>query len=449
MRFSLFTLGCKVNQYETQVIREAWERLGHTFVSDALQTEVLLVHSCAVTAKALADLRKTVAALHRAAPDTSILVTGCAAQIHGTELVSLAGVSQVIGLADRGLILNGPEVLLAGPERGGRTPSLPTVLEGVGGFSRARAQVKVQDGCSHGCTYCIVPQARGVHRSRAPRAVADEIRLLLAAGFREISLIGVNLRLYGRDLFPGMDFWDLIRFLERIFASQWAGRARIRLTSLDPAMLDAKALDVLAGSEMICPHLHLSLQSGSEEVLQRMGRGHNHPEETAHFCSSLVRVWPIFALGADLLAGFPGEGEGHFQETMGLCAALPLTYAHVFPFSARPGTPASLWPDQVPEALRRNRAKTLRRLARKKKEAFLEKILGLEGLTVVVERLEPIRGKCEFYVPCEFNGTGESSGLKSLMRARPEGLSSGVVLCSASAARHVIENSDHNLSSNV
>lgn len=429
MQFHLSTLGCKVNQYETQVIREAWERQGHACVNEPEQAQVILVHSCAVTQKALADLRKNVSALRRAAPGVPVMISGCAAQTHGPELSGLDGVVRVLDLKHRGLLTTGPEALLAKDNMARNAHPQPVVLEGVSGFSRSRAQVKIQDGCSHGCTYCIVPLARGAHQSRAPRAVLEEVRRLLAAGFRELSLIGINLRLYGLDLEPPMDFWDLVGLLEQTFAPEWAGRARFRMSSLDPAMLGAKALDTLSASRMLCPHLHLSLQSGSQEVLRRMGRGHCAPETIAPFCAELTRAWPMFGLGADLLTGFPGEQDVHFQETRRLCAKLPLSYAHVFPYSLRPGTPAAAWPDQIPDAKRRNRAAVLRALARTKKDVFLRKAAQCRELNVVVEGMNPTRGKSEYYVDCRLQTEPGQARARGLLKVRPVGVTAGSVAC--------------------
>jgi MiaB/RimO family radical SAM methylthiotransferase len=429
MRFFLCTLGCKVNQYETQVIREAWESLGHRCVSEPKQAQVILVHSCAVTQKALTDLRKAVAALHRAAPEAPIWISGCAAQTHAPELSRLDGVARILGLADKGKLWGGPDRLLMEQDGAVGSALRPIGLEGVRNFSRARAQIKIQDGCSHGCTYCIVPLARGTHQSRIPKSVVEEASRLLAVGFRELSLIGINLRLYGRDLEPRIDLWDLIRLLEKTFAKQWAGRARFRLSSLDPAMLDAKALDTLAASQMLCPHLHLSLQSGSRDVLQHMGRGHYHPENILYFCKELTQTWPLFALGVDLLTGFPGEKDAHFQETLECCLALPLSYAHVFPYSPRPGTPAAGRSGQVPEGLRRRRATELRTLARKKKDKFVGRLLDLSELHMVVEGLNPVHGKCEYYIDCQVQPDKQEASPKNLIRVRPQQAVSTRIIC--------------------
>lgn len=438
MRFHLITFGCKVNQYETQVILEYWIGLGHVPVNDASQADLILVHSCAVTAKAVAELRRAVASLHRSAPEAGIVITGCAAQTFGPELRGLPGVAGVVGTQDQGRLLEGPESVLQNATDEPFPSPVPKagMLAGVSDFRRARAQVKVQDGCSHGCTYCIVPLARGPGRSREPREVIEEVRRLLVAGFREISLIGVNLRLYGRDLQPRCDFWDLVLSLDHAFAPTWGQRARLRLSSLDPAMLGGKALDVISGSSLLCPHLHLSLQSASPTTLEAMGRGHYPLKTIQDFCSRLQRQLGVYALGADLLTGFPGEEDAHFQETLEFCSTLPLTYAHVFPFSPRPGTPAAERENQVPEGIRRERARQLRDLAGTRQQAFLHALAGRDAVTMVVEATAPHRGKCEYYVPCQLvqlSGTpegassGETSGKtrhlahRELVRVHPVG----------------------------
>ncbi len=438
MRFHLTTFGCKVNQYESQVILEHWVGQGHIQVAEAVQADVILIHSCAVTAKAVTELRKAAAALYRSAPRAGIVITGCAAQTFGQELRGLPGVVGVVGTQDRGRLLEGPEPLLQQSVDVLSSHSKPKVnmLAGVSDFGRARAQVKVQDGCSHGCTYCIVPLARGPGRSREPGEVIEEVRRLLAAGFREISLIGVNLRLYGQDLQPRCDFWDLVLTLDRAFAPMWDQRARLRLSSLDPAMLGSKAMDVICASQLLCPHLHLSLQSASPAVLKAMGRSHYRPETILDFCERLERLLGLYALGADLLTGFPGEQDVHFRETLEFCTTLPLTYAHVFPFSPRPGTPAADRLDQVPEENRRDRARQLRALTGAKRRGFLRTLAERDAVTMVVEGTAPCRGKCEYYVPCRLvqnqeepgeNAEGETADkmrvlpTREMVRVRPVG----------------------------
>ncbi len=484
--FHIVTLGCKVNQYESRALAEAWLAFGLVEAQQPAGAGIVVVNSCAVTANAVADVRAAVRRLHREAPGAGIVLTGCAAEAvdpgakthggTGAELAKLPGVIALVGQKRKALLLKretlaellrladcatgvpprtppgamiapGPPRFSKGaaggpasdacdaPQAGGersvlsaaekafplsasvslqskslgeegmevrgkgrdpffkRGPSPSPALSplpsfppfSLSGYDRSRAVLKVQDGCSHGCAYCIVPLTRGRAVSRPAAEALAEARRLLAGGFREIGLSGVNLRQYGRDLTPPLDFWDLLAFLDRELAPEWAGRTRLRLSSLEPGQLGNKALDVLAGCRMVAPHLHLSLQSGSPSVLRRMGRGHYAPGDAPEFLRRLRELWPLYGLGADLLTGFPGENAAEAEETLALCRELPLTYAHVFPYSRRPGTAAAAMADQVPEADKKNRAAALRALAQEKKGTFLRRMLELERVHVVFE----------------------------------------------------------------
>ncbi|WP_285905512.1 MiaB/RimO family radical SAM methylthiotransferase [Pseudodesulfovibrio pelocollis] len=441
IRLYTATLGCKINQYETRSIAEAWTGHGQAVESVAPEgADVILVNSCAVTANAVADLRQTVRRLHRANPAAGIIVTGCAAQVMADELAGLPGVVSVVPQADKGALLAGPVASPAAPlaaaipsidpdttdpdtadEPGGYAPF------SISGYSRARAVVKVQDGCSHHCTYCIVPLTRGPSVSRPSDEVIAEAARLLDAGFRELVISGINLRHYGRGLAERMDFWDLLARLDRELAPGWAGRARLRVSSVEPGQLDDKAFDTLAGSSMVCPHLHLSLQSSDAGVLRAMGRGHYDPRGAADFLARLARVWPIMGLGADIITGFPGEDEAAFAETLALCRELPLTYAHVFPYSERPGTRAADMPGQVAVPVRKARAARLRALVSRRRRAFRERLTGLPRLDVLVQDAQG-NGVCEFYAGCRLTRLPDGVGRRALVRARPVGVERGVVM---------------------
>jgi len=423
-KFHVATLGCKINQYESEAIAEAWRARGYAEAESPDGADVLLVNSCAVTGRAVSDLRATVRRLRQQNPGARIVVTGCAAQVLEAELAAMPEVDAVVPQSRKAGLLAGP----FGPY----APAAPDVAFPpfrIAAFRRARAVVKVQDGCSHRCTYCIVPLTRGKSVSRDPDDVLAEARRLLDAGYRELVLSGVNLRQYGRDLPDGLDFWDLLARLEAALAPEWAGRARLRLSSVEPGQLDARALDVLGGSRLVAPHLHLSLQSGDEDVLRRMGRGHYRPAQVLDFLRQLRARWPRLGLGADLLTGFPGETAEQFANTYAFCRELPLTYAHVFPFSPRPGTPAADWPDALPKAERTSRAARLRGLAEAKKRAFRKDLAGLPRLAVLLESAdaEGGQGTCEFYAPCVVRGA--VPGVGGLVGVRPEGLEGGKVLC--------------------
>lgn len=413
--FFTATLGCKINQYETRSIAEAWagdSGQQAREVDSPAEADLILVNSCAVTANAVADLRQTVRRFHRDNPEARIIITGCAAQVMPEELAELPGVARVVAQEDKATLLEGPE---AEGQSGGKSVFAPF---SISGYDRARAVVKVQDGCSHFCTYCIVPLTRGKSVSRPIDEVVEEVARLLAGGFRELILSGINLRHFGRGLPDRPDFWDLISRLESEFSLDWAGRARFRISSVEPGQLTDKAFDVLSASRMVCPQFHLSLQSGDSDVLKAMGRGHYSPESAVEFMERLSTVWPVIGLGADLIAGFPGETEAQFENTMELVRRLPLTYGHVFPYSERPGTKAAEQPDPVDVPVRKARAKRLRDLVNRKKRAFLDKLVHLGALDVLVQDAQG-RGVSEYYAACRFTHLPEGVDARSLVRARP------------------------------
>lgn len=415
-RFFIATLGCKVNQYESHSLREAWLADGWAEVASAEEAGRIIVNSCAVTAKAVADVRNTVRRLHRASPEAKIIVTGCAAQVLAKELAELPGVSKVIPQEHKALLLpvRDTETRNTLPQEEEKdTKRFPPFH--LSGYDRSRAVLKIQDGCSHRCTYCIVPLTRGNARSRNFDASLAEMRRLLQAGFREITISGVNLRQYRDD--GKRDFWDFLAALEKALAPEWAGKARLRISSLEPGQLTSKALDVLGGSRLVTPHLHLSLQSGSATVLQRMGRGHYDLASVPAFLRQLRTYWPVFGLGADILTGFPGETEEEFSEGLEFCRSLPLSYAHVFPYSKRPGTPAATLPGQVSSGVKKERAALLRHMVVAKKERFLQSLLSLEQMHVVFEAREGgkktgiVQGINEFYADCRLEATKNAAAL--------------------------------------
>jgi MiaB/RimO family radical SAM methylthiotransferase len=418
--FHTATLGCKINQYETRSIAEAWAGRDAVEVDDPRRADLILVNSCAVTANAVADLRQAVRRFHRDNPEARIIVTGCAAQVMPDELKQLPGVVRVVAQADKAQLLDGPEGNVIAPDKPRFAPFSIT------GYGRARAVVKVQDGCSHFCTYCIVPLTRGRSVSRDPAEVEAEIARLLGAGFREFILSGINLRHFGRDLPGKPDFWDLVARLEKSFAPEWAGRARLRISSVEPGQLTDKALAVLGASRLVCPQLHLSLQSGDPDVLRAMGRGHYSPQSAVEFMERLKAHWPVMGLGADLITGFPGETETQFGHTLELCRALPLTYGHVFPYSERPGTRAVMLPGAVDVPVRKERAARLRKLVGRKKAAFLKRLLDLPHLDVLVQD-ERGRGVSQYYAACRFEDA-PGCAPRSLVPAHPVRVEKGVVV---------------------
>ena len=434
--FCLLTFGCKVNQYESEALREAWQTLSGQETDDPALAHVVVFNSCAITASAVADLRQALRRVRRVNATARLLVTGCAAELPEQELAfvhepGLAPVTLVRQedkarlLADNPCAANIPALLPPSDLAAAQSAPLfpPFRIEG---FKRARPVLKVQDGCSHGCAYCIVPLTRGRPRSRALDDCVAEARRLLKAGHREIMLSGINLRQYRIE---GQDFWDLVARLDAELAPDWAGTARLRISSVDPAQLNSKGLETLESSHLVCPHLHLSLQSGSPAVLAAMHRAHYKPDQVLEAVERLGRFWPRFGLGADILMGFPGESHDHVTETLACVNRLPLSYAHVFPFSERPGTVAATLPHAVPRPERQQRAAWVREAVQIKQEAFLQTHVAESGLIMAPDGDGSSRGVDQFYVTCELPSVSQNpQGAHTLLAVRPMGIRDNTLL---------------------
>jgi len=369
------TQGCRVNQYETEVLRAWAAGLGWEEVDAAAAADLAIINSCAVTEAAMRDLRRMVRALREARPEIRIVVTGCAPEADprlrdclAVEVLPQAAKRQFLALART------------------QIPRRPR--------HRTRAVVGIQDGCNTRCTYCIIPITRGPAQSRAPEEILAEVDALCRQGVPEITLSAISTRWYACG---ATDFWDLVAMVDRMVATRYAGRTRLRLGSLDPVQLDAKAAATLAQCQAVCPHLHLSLQSASPSVLARMGRSHYHPDAILRFVDSLAAVWPVFGLGVDVIAGFPGETEAEWQATLDFARQLPLTYAHVFPYSERPGTVAAGLPGAIPRPERQRRARALRECVRQIQARVWT---AMHGRTVQVVLETATQGRAETYAPC-------------------------------------------------
>ena len=377
----VLTFGCRLNTVESEAIRLLAAGLPDTVV----------VNTCAVTAAAEREARHAIARLHRARPDAAIVATGCAVQIDPARWATLPGVTRVLGnheklraehwRADAGSAVG----CIAAP-----VAHRPAPLPGMA--NRARAFLDVQQGCDHACTFCIIPQGRGANRSAPAEEVVAQVRALVAAGQHEVVLTGVDLASWGCDL-PGRP--GLAALLRAVLAQ--TGLPRLRLSSLDPAALDADFWDVLAGEERLMPHLHLSVQAASNLVLKRMRRRHDRDAALA-VVAKARQARPGLALGADLIAGFPTETDEQAAETLDFVDQAVLPYVHVFPYSPRPGTPAARMP-QVPLPERRARAARLRAAAMPHAAAFHHGLVGRLRHVVVerggrghTEEFAPVRG---------------------------------------------------------
>jgi len=387
--FRIITFGCKVNQVDSAGMAQELMDLGWGGVPEGCAPNLLVVNTCTVTGRADQQARQAVRRLAREFPDVPVWVTGCYAQRAPGEVAALPGVRLILGNREK----VGLSRWLAAPGREGgprlAVGALPEKEPFPAPLARhfpgqTRARLKVQEGCSHHCSYCIVPQVRGPARSLPPDAVMAACQGLADLGYQEVVLTGVDLGQYGRDLEPSLSLAGLLGSL-----STRAWPFRLRLSSLEPQELSPALLRELAACPNLCPHFHLPLQSGAAPVLAAMHRPYS-PEDFLERVLELHRLFPDAALGLDILVGFPGESDADFAATRDLVQALPVTYLHVFPFSPRPGTPAAGMPPLPPGEIR-TRAKIMRDLGRAKKQQFYRSQVG-KVAEVLVEGPAPQAG---------------------------------------------------------
>lgn len=342
MKVYLRTFGCRANQYDSEQVRHATLQAGAELVDDPADADVAVFNSCAVTAEAEVDLRKSIRGAARRNDGLRSVVMGCAAALDRGALRELPTVSHVVPGGD---VLSVVEALGLDPARLGGTIHAQT---------STRALLRIQDGCDEHCTFCATTQARGGNRSRPPDELSEEARAL-AEHHPEIVLTGIHIGTWGRDI--GSSLGALVHGLVRDVPE-----VRFRMTSVEATEVDAVLAEAFAHPERLAPHLHAPLQSGSDRVLRRMGRHWYTAASYAAAVERLVARFPTFALGADVIAGFPGETDAEHRATVELIRQLPFTYLHVFPYSARPGTAATRLPEALPPAVVQERARELRAL---------------------------------------------------------------------------------------
>ncbi len=373
-RASLHTLGCRLNQAETAVLTARLRRDGYHVVEFGEPTDLLVVNTCSVTEESERTCRYVIRKTLRHSPDAFVAITGCYAQTGVQELRTIPGIDLIVGNQfkwDLPSFLPAPHALKKQPD-----PEIlhtrtidreDFTLPEYGEPDSTRALLKIQDGCNVMCSFCLIPFARGHERSRLRDDIIREAEILVAGGYREIVLTGVNIGQYRQNEF---DLVGLITQLEEI-----EGLERIRISSIEPTTITNALLDRMASSSKLCPYLHIPLQSGDDTILSSMNRPYN-AEEFIHLIQRAVATVPHLGLGTDLMVGFPGETEEAFAHTLSLAHKLPFSYFHVFTYSQRPGTAATKLPDQVPIAVARKRAKKLAELSRLKRLAFAERHIG-------------------------------------------------------------------------
>jgi threonylcarbamoyladenosine tRNA methylthiotransferase MtaB len=394
-KIEIITFGCRLNAYESEVMRSHAEKAG---LEDAV-----IFNTCAVTAEAVRQARQAIRKARRARPNAKIVVTGCAAQIDPARFAEMAEVDHVIGNQEKTECGTFQELALTNTERVKVNDIMSvkeTALHMIEGFgAQARAYVQIQNGCDHRCTFCIIPFGRGPSRSVPVGEVVTQVRKLAENGYAEIVLTGVDITAYGADLPGGMTLGKLVRKVLALVPEL----RRLRLSSIDSVEADDDLYRAIAEEERLMPHLHLSLQAGDDLTLKRMKRRHLR-QDAVQFCETAQRLRPNIVFGADLIAGFPTETETMFANSMSLVDDCGLTFLHVFPFSARPGTPAARMRQLNGEVISA-RAAALRQ---KGVAALRAHLAGAQGRSIQVLMESDGQGRSADFTPVkiEARGTG-------------------------------------------
>ena len=367
-KVTFYTLGCKLNQAETASISESFINNEYEIVSFGEKCDICVINTCTVTAKTDYRCRQIIRKAIKISPDAVIVVVGCYAQIAIDELKEMPGVDIVLG-SDKKFEIH--KYLNANEKIQLQADNKNYVNTNVGIYKeRTRAFLKIQDGCNNFCSYCIVPYARGKSRSSSLEEIESNISELIQRDFKEIVITGVHIGTYGQDLTQQSSLLDALKTICKI-----PNIGRIRLSSLEPLEISDELIEFIACSSKICKHLHIPLQNGDDFILNKMNRNYSI-KQYANLLTKLVQYMPDIGLGTDIIVGFPGEQEQHFENTFNLIKELPFTYLHVFSFSARQGTEAYLFPDRVLPEHKKIRSKKLIALGKEKKHNFYNEAIN-------------------------------------------------------------------------
>ena len=441
--------GCRATQADGAAIERQLLGRGLERASAAVEAEVVILNTCTVTASADQDVRAAIRRIHRENPAARILVTGCYAQRAPEELSALPGVSLVLGnshkhelanyavplRSDTGFValdqigLNPASIVIVG-DIFAHTELMAAPVFAAGSFEKTRPNLKVQDGCNNRCSFCIIPSVRGRSRSLKLEQILREVDGLVANGYREIVLSGINLGRWGRELTPRMNFAAMLRaILERTAIE------KVRISSVEPMDWTNEVIELVASSPRIAKHAHVPLQSGSDRILRKMHRKYR-PWHYADRIERIRHAMPDAAIGADVMVGFPGETDDDFEQTRALIERLPFTYLHVFTYSSRPGTPSAEMPEQVPVHIARERNRVLRELAVQKKREFMQSFVGreLQAITLTHYDGECTEALTDNYLKLKLRGKHEANRwVRSLIEAVHSDALMGLLAVPASA----------------
>lgn len=421
LKIAIATLGCKVNFFDSAAMAAALRRDGFDIVPFSAVSDIYIINSCTVTESSDAQSRQLIRRALRMNPYAQVVVTGCYAQHAADALAGISSQLHILGNFEKEDICSYIKKIIAGnsrilcissPARAHNLSLFPVPLF----FKRTRAFLKIQDGCSAACSYCIVPHVRGMSRSLPVAQTLESCASLVRQGYREIVLTGIHLGMYGLDLQPPV---SLVALLQKLTDDARFTGVRIRLSSIEPNEISDALVALIARSQNICPHLHIPLQSGDELVLTRMNRSYT-PAGFKRIIETLTQTIPDLNVGVDVMAGFPGETEAQFEKTLRLVQELPVGYLHVFPYSRRPGTAAAHLPDQIPEPIKKQRTATLRKMALQKKLVFYTSCLN-KAMPVLIEgtrdrKTQLLRGVSRNYIPVLLNGSNILMGKEIIAR---------------------------------
>ncbi len=421
IKVAISTLGCKVNQYESAGILEMLDRSIYMPVPFNTKADCYIINTCTVTGRSDCQSRNLIRRANRTNPEACIIVTGCYAQVAPHDLAGIPGVTLIAGNAEKehipqlieSLVKGAPQLLVSdiceAREFSGLNP--------VKFAGRTRAFLKIQDGCNSYCSYCIVPYARGPSRSLPQMDVLKEIEILANSDYREIVLTGIHLGVYGHDLIPPSNLYEVMNYIEKSEMVR-----RLRLSSIEIMEISDDMMRLIAEGTVICRHLHIPLQSGDDGILSAMRRNY----DSAFFKKRIQEIRdaiPDIAIGIDVMVGFPGEGEREFDNTLSLIAELPVAYLHIFPYSERQGTGASMLTGKVDESVKRRRGETLRKLGKEKRDAFVRTFVG-KKMGVLIEHKKGtdtglMKGFSDNYIPFIIEN-GSSSLVNRVLNVIPD-----------------------------
>ena len=428
-RAGFYTLGCKVNQYETEAMAELFKESGYDIGDFNEVNDVYVINTCSVTNMGDRKSRQIIRRAKKTNPDAIIAVTGCYAQTAPDEVLSIEGVNIVIGTQDRHRIVELVEELQVNSSVNHVTDIMKVhefeELNIKEYTDRTRAFIKIQEGCSQFCSYCIIPYARGPVRSRPFDEVITEVKRLAANGFKEIILVGIHVASYGKDL-DNMSLERLIMAVDTI-----DGVERIRLSSIEPMTLDKSFVESVKASKKLCHHFHISLQSGCDETLKRMNRKYT----TAEFkgiVDGLRDAFDDVAITTDIMVGFPGETDEEFNKTVEFVKEVSFSDAHVFQYSRRRGTPAAKRPDQISPQVKESRSKIIIEETKKSRDAFLERFIGKKMRVLFEQRAADgmFDGKTDNYITVHAPSDEELNDMfrTVLLKRNENGIMTGVII---------------------